>query len=66
MTKQIVQIQPEEVLNKLVKKMKTYAFNSTDGSSKDLDNCTVGEINAMTADTTGKYVFFVLKEINNG
>ena len=63
--KQMVQIQPEEVLSKLIKKMKTYAFNTIDGSSKDLDNSTVGEINAMTGDETEQYTFFVLKTIEN-
>lgn len=63
--KQMVQIQPEEVMGKLVKKMKTYAFNTVNGTSADLDNSTVGEINAMTADTEEKYTFFVLKTIEN-
>ena len=61
--RQIVQIQPTEVLDKIYKGMKTYVFKIGDGTSEDLDKSTVGQIRGMTADTEGKYLFFVVKEI---
>lgn len=61
--RQIVQVQAEEVIQKINKGFKVYAFQLSNGSSLDLDNKTLGQIRNMTNDTSGAYLFFVIKEI---
>lgn len=62
--KQIVQVQPEEVLNKLKAGLKTFVFKTGDNTTEDLDTNTYGQIRSMINNESDAYLFFVIKDVS--